>query len=245
VNKKISIFAPVLNEEENVAFFYESVISELKNSNIEDYEIIFTDNDSIDSTENIINEICKKNIKVKYIRFKKNIGYDLSLFLGMFHCTGDYAISTHSDLQDPTKYIKELINKCENGKDLVFAKVFRNYESFYLKKMRLFFYLFLKFFCMGRKMPPIYGIDFRIINKELINNIKTEKIIPNYRLATFFLSKNTDSIEYQRNNRLRGVSKFKISTCFKYAASLYLDLIFNKKIYIKDYLSLIKYKINL
>ena len=37
----------------------------------------------------------------------------------MFHCTGDYAISTHSDLQDPTKYIKDLIDKCEKNKDLV------------------------------------------------------------------------------------------------------------------------------
>jgi polyisoprenyl-phosphate glycosyltransferase len=243
--KKISIFAPVLNEEENILIFYQSIVNELKKIDIKDYEIILTDNDSIDNTENIIKEICKIDEKVKYIRFKKNIGYDLSLFLGMFHCSGDYAISTHSDLQDPTKYIKELIEKCAQGKDLVFSKVYRNYESFYLKKMRLFFYLFLKIFCLGRKIPPTYGIDFRIISKDLLNEIKKNKIIPNYRLATFFLSKHTDFIEYKRENRLRGVSKFKIYNCFKYATALYFILISNKKIFIKDYLDSIKYKINL
>ena len=243
--KKISIFAPVLNEEENILIFYQSIVNELKKIDIKDYEIILTDNDSIDNTENIIKEICKIDEKVKYIRFKKNIGYDLSLFLGMFHCSGDYAISTHSDLQDPTKYIKELIEKCAQGKDLVFSKVYRNYESFYLKKMRLFFYLFLKIFCLGRKIPPTYGIDFRIISKDLLNEIKKNKIIPNYRLATFFLSKHTDFIEYKRENRLRGVSKFKIYNCFKYATALYFILISNKKIFIKDYLDSIKYKKNL
>ena len=243
--KKISIFAPVLNEEENILIFYDSLINELKKNKIDNYEIILTDNDSSDNTEIIINEICNKDKNVKYLRFKKNVGYDLSLFLGMFHCTGDYAISTHSDLQDPTKYIKDLIDKCENNKDLVFAKVYRNYESFYLKKMRLSFYIFLKIFCLGRKLPPTYGIDFRIINKNLLDKIKNSKIIPNYRLATFFLSNNTDFIEYQRDNRMRGVSKFKIYNCFKYASALYFTLIFNKKIFIKDYLEVIKYKLNL
>lgn len=243
--KKISIFAPVLNEEENISIFYQSLVRELKENNINDYEIILTDNDSSDDTEKIIHEICKKDKKVKYLRFKKNIGYDLSLLLGMFHCTGDYAISTHSDLQDPTRYIINLIDKCEKNKDLVFAKVFRNYESFFLQKMRLSFYLLLKILCLGRKIPPAYGIDFRIISKDLLGKLKINKIIPNYRLATFFLSKNTDFIEYQREDRLRGISKFKIYNCFKYASALYFILIFNKKIYIKDYLDLVKYKLNL
>ena len=90
----------VLNEEENILIFYDSLINELKKNKIDNYEIILTDNDSSDNTEIIINEICNKDKNVKYLRFKKNVGYDLSLFLGMFHCTGDYAISTHSDLQD-------------------------------------------------------------------------------------------------------------------------------------------------
>jgi len=243
--KKISIFAPVLNEEDNLQIFYDSLLNELKKNNISNYEIILTDNNSTDRTETIINEICLKNKNVKYIRFKKNIGYDLSLLLGMFHCNGDYAISTHSDLQDPTRYIKDLIEKCFNNKDLVFAKVYRNYESFFFKKMRFSFYIFLKIFCLGRKFPPTYGIDFRIIDKNLLNKIKHSKIIPNYRLTTFFLSKNTDYIEYERDNRIRGVSKFKIYNCLKYAIALYFTLIFNKKIYIKDYLDTIKYKLNL
>jgi dolichol-phosphate mannosyltransferase len=243
--KKISIFAPVLNEEENILIFYQSLVRELKKNNINDYEIILTDNNSSDNTENIIHEICKKDKQIKYLRFKKNIGYDLSLLLGMFHCTGDYAISTHSDLQDPARYIINLIEKCEKNKDLVFAKVFRNYESFFLQKMRLSFYLLLKILCLGRKIPPVYGIDFRIINKDLLGKLKINKIIPNYRLATFFLSKNNDFIEYQREDRLRGISKFKIYNCFKYAFVLYFILIFNKKIYIKDHLDLVKYKLNL
>ena len=72
--KLISICIPVYNEEENVVNTYETIknLFEKKLINF-DYEIIFTDNHSEDKTESVIMELCSKNKKVKYIRFKANL----------------------------------------------------------------------------------------------------------------------------------------------------------------------------
>ena len=71
VNKKISIIIPVFNEEKNVMVAYNKIndffFSQLKNL---EYEVIFTDNHSDDKTEQILEELCDRDKKVKYIRFK-------------------------------------------------------------------------------------------------------------------------------------------------------------------------------
>ena len=63
--KKISICIPVLNEEKNITNAYKKISSIFKEKiNNYDYEFIFTDNHSNDSTEEIILDLCKKDNKI-------------------------------------------------------------------------------------------------------------------------------------------------------------------------------------
>ena len=75
----LTVCIPVYNEEKNVQNTYE-IIKKTLDGKLEnlDYEIIFADNHSTDNN-NILESICAKDIKVKYIRYNKNIGYDRSL----------------------------------------------------------------------------------------------------------------------------------------------------------------------
>ena len=75
----VSLYS-VYNEENNVLNTYETIKKLLDEKLINlNYEIIFADNHSIDGTESIIEKICSKDKKVKYIRYNKNIGYDRSI----------------------------------------------------------------------------------------------------------------------------------------------------------------------
>ena len=69
--KKISICIPVMNEQENIVYAYNEISKifkeDLKNYN---YELVFTDNNSLDRTQDLITSICENNINVKYVRFK-------------------------------------------------------------------------------------------------------------------------------------------------------------------------------
>ena len=88
--KKISIMIPCYNEEENVVPISEAVINELGKSLPEyDYEILFIDNDSKDSTRPLLREICKNNPKIKAIFNAKNFGQFNSPYYGMLQTTGD------------------------------------------------------------------------------------------------------------------------------------------------------------
>ena len=66
--KKISIVVPTYNEEENVIPLSEAIVSEIECSlSNYDYEILFIDNCSTDSTQKLLRQLCEKNPKIKAI----------------------------------------------------------------------------------------------------------------------------------------------------------------------------------
>ena len=81
MKKKISICVPVLNEEKNIKILVNRVNNFFKINlkNKFKYEIIFTDNASTDQTQSEVVRLKKKFKNIKYYRFIKNVGYDLSL----------------------------------------------------------------------------------------------------------------------------------------------------------------------
>ena len=108
----ISICIPVLNEEENILNTFNTIDEYFKRELKEySYEIIFTDNNSSDKTEVIITDIAKNNQNIKYIRFNKNIGYDLSILEGYRNSAGGAAVVVDCDLQDPIDVIKKFITE--------------------------------------------------------------------------------------------------------------------------------------
>ncbi len=95
---KLSIVISVYNEEENVKPLYDQITDALQGFN---YEVIFVDDGSSDSTVKNIKAI--KDDKVHLIEFKKNFGQSSALLAGFDYATGDYIITMDGDLQnDPT-----------------------------------------------------------------------------------------------------------------------------------------------
>ena len=123
--KTISICIPVYNEESNIENAYIKIKDLFEKNLINyDYEIIFTDNHSFDKTQEIISDLCAKNNKVKYIRFRSNLQYDKSILEGYKNSNGDAAIVLNCDLQDPPELIEKFIYQWEQGSDVVYGVVF-------------------------------------------------------------------------------------------------------------------------
>ena len=186
--KKISICIPVLNEEENILNAYNKVIKvfddKIKNY---DYEIIFTDNHSKDGTENILQDLCKKNQKVKYIRFKNNLDYDKSILEAYKHSTGDVAVVIDCDLQDPPDFIVNFIKKWEEGYDVVYGVVKSRKENPIVNFLRKIFYLMMNL--NAQFNYPLNANDFRLVDRKLINCFKdNNNLFPYVRGLTFSLA---------------------------------------------------------
>lgn len=115
----ISVVVPLFNEEENLNIFYNELTKEIQQLD-KDYEIIFIDDGSTDSSLTLLQKIVEKNPKVRIFSFRKNQGKAEALTLGFQKAEGDYVITLDADLQDKPKEIPKLIEKeKEENWDLV------------------------------------------------------------------------------------------------------------------------------
>ena len=219
--KKITVCIPVLDEEDNILSAYKSVTdvfnNKLKNY---DYEIIFSDNHSSDSTQKIITDLCKEDKKTKYIRFKSNIGYDKSVLESYKNSSGDATIIMDCDLQDSPEIFEQFLKEWENGHDVVYGIRDKRKEKF-----TLFRKLFYRMMHAGANTKyPLDAGDFRLVDKRVIENFKDNtNSFPYMRGLTFSLAKNPKGILYTRDERNKGKSKFGIYLLFSYAVNALIE----------------------
>tara|TARA_A100001011_G_scaffold192071_1_gene200739 strand:- start:1299 stop:2219 length:921 start_codon:yes stop_codon:yes gene_type:complete len=114
---KLSIVIPVFNEEESIPELYLQIKDALKGES--EYEIIFIDDGSSDNSKKNINALINQDSNVRLISFYRNFGKSAALSEGFKHVSGDIIITMDADLQDDPNEITNLINKLNEGFDLV------------------------------------------------------------------------------------------------------------------------------
>jgi len=145
INKKlrISVVTPCYNEEENVELLYEKVKDVFNELKEYDYEHIFIDNASTDSTVKILKSIASKDKNLKLIVNSRNFGQVRSPFYGLLQAQGDAVISLASDFQDPPEMIKDFITKWREGFKIVVGAKKQSKESRFMFAIRRSFYSFI------------------------------------------------------------------------------------------------------
>ena len=114
----LSVVIPVYNEKESISHLYKKlndVLSDLKMR----YEVILIDDGSIDGTYNELLKIHKKNSAFKIIKFRRNFGQTSAMSAGFDHSSGEVIITLDADLQNDPKDIPEILNKLDEGYDIV------------------------------------------------------------------------------------------------------------------------------
>ncbi len=204
---KISLVVPVFNEEEAIPIFYKTVREneELKKHEV---EIIFINDGSKDSTESIINALATADSLVRPLSFTRNFGKEPALFAGLDHATGDAVIPIDVDLQDPIDVIPVLIEKWQEGADVVLAKRTDRSTDGWLKRKTAEWFYKLHNKISTPKIEENVG-DFRLMSRETVENIKR---LPERNLfmkgVLSWVGGNVDIVEYTRAERSAGESKF-------------------------------------
>ena len=114
---KLSIVIPVFNEEESIRELYLQIKDALNSESV--YEIFFIDDGSTDNSKKNINALINQDSNVRLISFYRNFGKSAALSEGFKHVSGDIIITMDADLQDDPNEITNLINKLNEGFDLV------------------------------------------------------------------------------------------------------------------------------
>ena len=142
--KTVSILVPCYNEEENVGPISEAIVAQMEALPQYDYELIFIDNDSQDTTRDKLREICASNPRIKAIFNAKNYGQFSSPYYGILQATGDCVISMCCDFQDPVELIPKYLEEWENGYKIVLCQKTSSTESRFIYRLREFYYNFMK-----------------------------------------------------------------------------------------------------
>lgn len=222
-SKTISIIIPVLNEEENLKYLYERI---LKNTIGYKYEIIFINDGSTDKSERIIHNFRKKDKNVKLINLSRNFGHQIAISCGIDYCQGDDAIIMDADLQDPPDLIPKMINKREEGYDIVYGKRMSRTGENFLKIVSAEIFYKIIYLLSGKKIPQNVG-DFRLISRKVINVLKETREYQRFvRGIISWTGYSQVAIEFERDKRHFGKSKYTLLAMIKLALDAILSFSF-------------------
>ena len=114
----ISVVIPFYNESESLPILYNE-LEEVRLKNDLKMEYVFIDDGSTDGSFERLSSIAGENTNLKLIQLRRNFGKSKALFLGMHECRGDVIVTMDADLQDNPENIIGLIEKLNEGFDLV------------------------------------------------------------------------------------------------------------------------------
>lgn len=115
---ELSIVIPLHNEEENVARLHEKLHASLSPIG-KSYEIILVDDGSTDRTFEILEEIKKNDPLLRVIKFRGNFGQSAATAAGFDLAVGDVIITLDGDLQNDPADIPRILQKLDEGYDVV------------------------------------------------------------------------------------------------------------------------------
>ncbi len=213
MKKKITIICPIFNEENNIIDFYISFIKIFERLPIYDFAIIFADNKSTDGSLKLIEGLCEKDKRISLLAYSKNFGVMKSIYTAISFVETDACAMFDCDMQDPPELILEFINKWMEGNKIVYGKRKLRVESkilYFLRKIQKKLEKFIK----GYETNIESGAWF--LDKVIINEIKKypyDSFLPGLISRLGFKS---DYVEYSRNIRKKGVSKFNYKLYFSY-----------------------------
>ncbi len=132
--KGISVVIPVYNEELNVAESYQELSSVLGTLQMP-YEIIFVDDGSKDQTIKTLLEVAGNDPSLKLIQFRRNFGQTAAMAAGLEHSIYDIVATLDGDLQNDPAEIPRMVQKLEEGYDLVAGWRKKRKDAFISRKL--------------------------------------------------------------------------------------------------------------
>ena len=216
----ISIILPVLNEEENLEEMNAEIVGVVEKMDI-DYEIIYIDDGSTDRSFQILSALREQNQNIKVVQFRRNFGQTAGLAAGFDHASGDVIITMDSDRQNDPNDIPMMLEKINEGYDLVSGWRFDRQDAWLSRKLpsKLANGLISKI--TGVKLHD-YGCSLKAFRKEVVDNIRLygemHRFIP---AIASWMGVRIAEVKVNHRARVAGTSKYGISRTFR----VILDLI--------------------
>lgn len=211
----LSIILPSYNEEKMIPIAAKRLGEILSPESI-DYELVFVDDGSRDSTWQQIQEISKGDSHVVGVHFSRNFGKEAAMFAGLEEAKGDCCVVIDCDLQHPPEKIVEMYRLWEQGYEVVEGiKEDRGEESGMHRFAANSFYGIIS------KLTGIdmgSSSDFKLLDRKVVdtlNSLPERNVF--FRALSFWVGFRKAEVSYCVQERTEGESKWSTRSLIKYA----------------------------
>lgn len=213
----LSLIIPVYYEEEVLMESYRRMDAAMKNTG-HPYEIIYVNDGSRDGTMKQLRALAREHEEVKVLSFSRNFGHQLAVTCGMDHAKGDALIIIDVDLQDPPELIPKMVEMWKEGNDIVYGKrLKRKGETVFKKLTAAVYYRVLS--SMSAYPIPLDTGDFRLIDRKVADVfLKMREQARFLRGMSAWMGFEAVPLEYVREERFAGKTKYTLKKMFKLAA---------------------------
>lgn len=214
--QKVSIVVPVFNEQENLCEFYKRVTAVMSAENY-DYNIIFVDDGSSDSSAVILNELSKKDSHVEAYLLSRNYGHQMALTCGLDNADGDAVITMDGDLQHPPELLPQLLRLWEQGHEIIQTKRLATEDAGFFKRFTSNAYYKLINALSEVEITP-GGSDFRLMDRVAVDAFKQYRERARFiRGLVNTLGFRVTVLEFVAPPRFAGHSKFNLHKMLHFA----------------------------
>lgn len=211
--KKISFCIPCYRSALSIQGVVQEIDDTMEKLSEYEYEIILVNDYSPDDTLSVIREICANNPRVTGIHLSRNFGQHAALMAGMQQSRGDVVVCLDDDGQTPACEVHKLLEKIEEGYDVVYAKYsnklhskFRNFGTKINELMTRF---------MLGKPKDLQVTSYFAARRFVVDNMLTyQNSFPYVIGLVLRATKNIANVEVTHRERTTGSSGYTISKLF-------------------------------
>lgn len=134
VRPRVSVIVPLYNEQESVRPLYAAIVQSLGELGCP-FEMVFVDDGSVDKTVDIVRDIARIDSRLKLVKFRRNYGQTPAMAAGIEYATGEVLVTMDGDLQNDPADIGALLEKIQEGYDIVVGWRFNRQDKLISRKL--------------------------------------------------------------------------------------------------------------
>jgi polyisoprenyl-phosphate glycosyltransferase len=216
---KLSVVIPVFNEEDTIPELERRLrgLFEGLGSVGGEWEAVFIDDGSRDRSAALLSELATRERRYKVIGFSRNFGHQIAITAGLDRAEGDAVVVMDADLQDPPEVVQQMLDKVQEGYDVVYGvRKRRQAETIFKRATASIFYRLIR--AMTRVEIPADAGDFRLMTRPVVLALRALREQHRFvRGMVAWVGFRQTAVYYDREARFAGETKYPLRRMLRFA----------------------------
>lgn len=215
---KITVVVPCFNEAEALPIYYREMSRVMERMSEIEFELLFVDDGSTDTTLQIMKELNEHDSRCKYLSFSRNFGKEAAIYAGLSKSQGEYVAIMDVDLQDPPQILPKMyeILQKEDYDSVATRRSTRKGEPKFRSFLSESFY---KIINKISKTEIVSGArDYRLMKRKMVDAVLEMSEYNRFSKGIFgWVGFRTKWIEFENVERSAGETKWSLRKLFMYS----------------------------